>query len=59
MPDLSNLVPFHSGHVRHFCLLVLGQVKIYIQFCISVIYYELTHVENNVDPDQLASPEAS
>ena len=59
MPDLSDLVPFHSGQVRIFGLLVLGQVKIDLQFCISVIYYELTHVENNVDPDQLASGEVS
>ena len=28
MPDLSYLVPFHSGQVRNFCLLVLGQVFI-------------------------------
>ena len=61
MPDLSNQVPFHSGQVRNFYLLVLGQVKINI-FCILylIIYFELAHcLENSVDPDQLASAEAS
>ena len=29
MPDLTNLLPFHSGKVENFYLLVLGQVKIY------------------------------
>ena len=29
MPDLSNLVPFHSGQVKNFNLLVLGQVQMY------------------------------
>ena len=46
MPDLSDQVPFHSGQVENFCLLVLGQVQCIklIQFCISyfVNYYELT-----------------
>ena len=27
MPDLSDLVPFHSGQVENFNLLVLGQVQ--------------------------------
>ena len=27
MPDLSDLVPFHSGQVENFYLLVLGQVQ--------------------------------
>ena len=27
MPDLSDLVPFHSGQVENFHLLVLGQVQ--------------------------------
>ena len=27
MPDLSNLVPFHSGQVENFNLLVIGQVQ--------------------------------
>ena len=30
MPDLSDLVPFHSGQVeKNFYLLVLGQVQMY------------------------------
>ena len=29
MPDLSDLVPFHSGQVENFYLLVLGQVQMY------------------------------
>ena len=29
MPDLSDLVPFHSGQVRILYLLVLGQVQMY------------------------------
>ena len=29
MPDLSDLVPFHSGQVENFYLLVLGQVQKY------------------------------
>ena len=30
MPDLSNqLVPFHSGQVENFYLLVLGQLQMY------------------------------
>ena len=29
MPDLSHLVPFHSGQVENFYLLVLGQVQMY------------------------------
>ena len=37
MPDLSDQVPFHSGQVENFYLLVLGQVQCIklIQFCIS------------------------
>ena len=37
MPELSDLVPFHSGQVENFYLLVLGQVQMYIvkKFCIS------------------------
>ena len=27
MPDLSDLVPFHSGQAENFNLLVLGQVQ--------------------------------
>ena len=66
MPDLSDLVPFHSGQVENFNLLVLGQVqnlynvnKIFV-FHIFINYYEFTCcIENSVDTDQLASLEAS
>ena len=66
MLDLSDLVPFHSGQVENFYLLVLGQVqnlykvnKIFV-FYIFINYYEFTCcIENSVDPDQLASLEAS
>ena len=37
MPDLSDLVPFHSGQVRNFNLFGLGQVQINFQFCISYL----------------------
>ena len=79
MPDLSDLVPFHSGQVENYNLLVLGQCKICIKLIImnshvalktvsiliswllfKVNYYEFKCcIENSVDPDQLASSEAS
>ena len=66
MPDLSDLVPIHSGQVENFYLLVLGQVQIYFLseynavFHILINYYEFICCnENSVDPDQLASSEAS
>ena len=77
MSDLSDLVPYHSGQVENFYLLVLGQVQcikliqyklytLYLSklynsvFHILTNYYELTScIENSVDPDQLASSEAS
>ena len=61
MPDLSDLVPFHSGQVENFNLLVLGQVQnVYFVFHILINYYEFTCcIVNSVDPDQLASSEAS
>ena len=66
MPDLSDLIPFHSGQVENSNLLALGQVKKLIQklikfvFHILIDYYEFTCCnENSVDPDQLASSEAS
>ena len=66
MPDLSDLVPFHSGQVENFNLLVLGQVQNlykvnnFFVFHIFINYYEFTCcIENSVDPDQLASLEAS
>ena len=33
--NMSDRVPFHTRHVRNFYLLVLGQIKINLQFCIS------------------------
>ena len=62
MPDLSDLVPFHSGQVENFNLLVLGQVQnlykvnkiLYFIFKLVTFYFE-----NSVDPVQLASSEAS
>ena len=56
MPDLSNLVPFHSGQVENFYLLVLGQVQMYI---VNKVLYITCCIENSMDPDQLASSEAS
>ena len=67
MPDLSDLVLFHSGQVENFNLLVLGQVqnlykvnKILYFILILINNYEFTCCfENSVDHDQLASLEAS
>ena len=66
MPDLSDLVPFHSRQVDNFNLLVHGQVqnlykvkKKYV-FNILINHYEFTYcTEKSVDPDQVASEEAS
>ena len=62
MPDLSDLVPFHSGQVENFNILVLGQVQnlsIFV-FHILINCYEFTCcIENSVNPDQLAFSEAS
>ena len=59
MPGLTDLVPLHSGQVRNFDLLDLGQVWIkLIQFCTSnwINYFKLACcLENGVGPDQLAS----
>ena len=62
MPNLSDLVPFHSGQVENFNLLVLGQVQNLYKvnknfvFHIFINLYEFTCcIENSVDPDQLAS----
>ena len=45
MPDLSDLVPFHSGQIRNFYLLVLGQVKMNLQFCIPYLVINMnSHV---------------
>ena len=50
---MSDLVPFHSGQVRNFNLLVLGQVIIkLIQFCTLnwMNYFKLECcLENSVD----------
>ena len=66
MPDLSDLVTFHSGQVENFSLLVFGQVQNLYKvnknfvFHILINYYEFTCcIESSVDPDQLASEEAS
>ena len=58
MPDLYDLVPFHSGQVENFYLLVFGQVQmykvntiLYFIFCL-IYYYELACcIVNSVDPD--------
>ena len=56
MPDLSDLVQFHSGQVENFYLLVLGQVQIHKVSKILINHYEFTGcIENIVYPDQLAS----
>ena len=40
MPDLSDLVPFHSGQVKNFYLLVLGQVlNIKVNAILYFIFY--------------------
>ena len=59
-------LPFHSGQVENFYLLVLGQVQMYEAklynsiFHIMINYYKLTScIENSGDPDQLASSGAS
>ena len=62
MPDLSNLVPFHSGLVEISIYLSLDKYKSKYNsvFHILISYYQLTScIENSVDPDQLAFSEAS
>ena len=61
MADLSDLVPFHSGQVENFYLLVLDKYKCIklIQFCISYLINnnQLTScIKNSVDPDQQEKP---
>ena len=58
MPDLSNLVPFHTGQVENFYLLALGQVKMYYANTIIITSSHLA-LKTSVDPDQLASSEAN
>ena len=58
MPDLSNMVPFHSKQVRKLYLLVSGRDEINLQFCILyLVIFMNSHkcVENSMNPDQLAS----
>ena len=38
MPDLSDLVPFHSGQVENFNVLVLGQVQNLYKFFVFHIF---------------------
>ena len=58
MPNLSNLVPFHSGQVENFYLLVLGQVQMYkVNTILYFIFWlivmnSVSCIENSVDPDQ-------
>ena len=63
MPDLSDMVPFHSGQVENFFLLVLGQVQMYLANTMLYFIFWLiitsSHLENSVDPDQLVSSKAS
>ena len=54
---MSHLVPFHSGQVRNFYLLVLGQVKINLQFCTSISYLVViinlyVAKKTSVDPEE-------
>ena len=59
MPDLSDLVPFHSGQVIIISI-YLSVDKYKCVFHILINYYKLTScIENSVYPDQLASSEAS
>ena len=39
MPDLSDLVQFHTGQVRNFYLLVLGQVQVKCIKKVNTILY--------------------
>ena len=59
MPDLSDLVPFHSVQVENFNLLVLGQVQNLYKvnkILYFIFWFEFTcFIESSVDPDQLAS----
>ena len=57
MPDLSDLVPFHSGQVENYNLLVLGQVQ--NLYNVNFMSSDTCCIENSVDPVQLVSSEAS
>ena len=41
MTDLSDLVPFHSGQVEKFNLLVLGQVQILYKVDKNLVFHNL------------------
>ena len=59
MPDLSDLSHFIQDKLKISIYLSLDKCKICI-FHILINYYEFTCcIENSVDPDQLASEEAS
>ena len=54
MPDLSNLVPLHSGQVLFTCPWKSTNKENQYNFIFHILinYYELTCcIENNVDPD--------
>ena len=67
MPDLTDWYIFIQDKLKNFYLLVLGQVQmnqantiLFIVFQILIKYYEfICCIENIVDPDQVASEEAS
>ena len=57
---MSDLVPFHSGQVENPWTSTNVLSKYNSVFHILTNYYKLTScIENSVDPDQLASSEAS
>ena len=39
LPDLPYLLPFHSGQVENFYLLVLGQEQIYVYKVNTILYF--------------------
>ena len=41
MADLSDLIPFHSGQVQNFYLLVLGKVQMYLVNTILYFLFQL------------------
>ena len=48
MPDLSDLVQFHSGQVENLYSLVLGQVQMYKVNKILINHYEFTCCIENI-----------
>ena len=56
MPDVSDLVPFHSGLIRYFFLLSWDKYEV-IQFCTSNwinCFKQACCLKNNAGHDQLA-----